>query len=123
MDHTGDDGRRSLELEALEERSRASLIEELRLIEQTRRGYTREQLRRIYQICSIINKCTCRHCGKVYNEVKARGDLKGFCSAKCQHAKSRALGYRKSTKVSVKVRSEYDVLKSAGEVGSVFVVK
>lgn len=57
-------------------------------------------------------KCHCRNCQKVYDSEKARGDYKGFCSAKCQHAKAKELGYRKG-------QSEYQVLHNAKEIGDV----
>jgi hypothetical protein len=60
-------------------------------------------------------KCRCRNCQSVYEESKSRAEWKGYCSAKCQHEKAKALGYRKK-----KGSHEYDVLKRHGEIGSVF---
>jgi hypothetical protein len=59
-------------------------------------------------------KCLCRNCGKKYDSLKARGDWKGYCSAKCQHDKAKAYGYRKGSS-----RSEYDILHSTGLIGDV----
>jgi len=59
-------------------------------------------------------KCQCRNCYKEYESEKARGEWRGFCSAKCQHAKAKELGYSKS-----KHRSEYEVLSRAGLIGDV----
>ncbi len=63
--------------------------------------------------------CKCRNCSKVYEETKARGDWKGYCSAKCQHEKAKTVGYRKGTSGG----SEYDHLNNAKAVGSVYVVQ
>lgn len=59
--------------------------------------------------------CKCRNCAKKYEENESRAELKGYCSAKCQHEKAKKLGYRKSNK-SV---SEYDVLKGVNQIGSI----
>lgn len=95
---------------------RLSLIEELRRIEQSYpQVITRDKRRRAQEILRILHECRCRHCGKTYDELKVRGDWKGFCSAKCQHALAKLLGFKKG-----KGRSEYDVLKLAKCIGSVF---
>lgn len=62
------------------------------------------------------NKCICRTCKKQYNPARARGELNGFCSAKCQHEMANRHGYRRNGS-----RSEYQVLNSANEIGSVLV--
>lgn len=96
--------------------TREMLTEELRQLEGSMRELSREQKRRVQTIAAQLRNCACRNCGKHYDESKARGDYKGFCSAKCQHEKARSLGYRKG-----RDRTEYDVLKRAECVGSVFV--
>lgn len=75
---------------------------------------TRLQQARFGYLCKLWRECKCRECGNVYDNSKARGDLKGFCSAKCQHVKARKCGYRKNG-----TRSEYDVLNAARSIGDV----
>lgn len=50
--------------------------------------------------------CQCRYCDKRYEARKARGEYKGFCSSKCQHARAKELGYSKS-----RHKGEHQVLK------------
>ena len=98
---------------------RARLTEELRLIEGSyEKDITPAKQRRAREIIRLLNQCRCRHCDKVYDERKARGDWKGFCSAKCTHARARYFGWRKGGSVS-----EYTALKNAKCIGSVFVVQ
>ncbi len=97
--------------------TRAALTEELRLLEGSMSRLSREQLARVNQLHSILQQCKCRQCGKLYSMALSRADLQGFCSAKCQHAKAKACGYRKGG------RSEYNCLKAHGEVGSDFTCK
>ena len=59
-------------------------------------------------------KCICRTCKKVYDEHKARGEWKGFCSAKCQHFLAKSLGYSPK-----KHKGEYEVLCAADCIGSI----
>lgn len=58
--------------------------------------------------------CKCRNCGKKYGSLKARGDWKGYCSAKCQHTKAKELGYSKKSDIT-----EYQVLNNANEIGDI----
>jgi hypothetical protein len=102
-----------------QETSRAELEEELRELYGIS-ILTRNDERRIKVICQQLQNCICRKCGKHYNEQKARGDYKGFCSAKCQHAKAHACGYRKSRMTNP---TEYEALHRAGQIGSVYVIK
>lgn len=98
---------------ATDERSR--LREQLRELE-GRFGNV-DHRKEIEQIAKRLRACLCRTCGKVYDMAKGRADFQGFCSAKCQHAKAKACGYKAGAG-----RSEFDALKRAGEVGSVYVV-
>lgn len=98
--------------------NRESLLEELRMIEGCwTRDLTKEKQSRKKQIIALIRQCKCRECSKTYDEAKARGEYKGFCSSKYQHAKAKSLGYKKGSK------SEFDVLKRYNEVGSVYVIQ
>lgn len=58
--------------------------------------------------------CVCRNCRKNYDPKKSRADWKGYCSMKCQHEKAHKLGARD-------IKDEYRVLKSANEIGEVYV--
>lgn len=62
--------------------------------------------------------CKCRNCGRVYEEHKATADWKGYCSQRCLHEKARAHGYSKRLDKFYQ-RSEYDILRRAGQIGSV----
>ena len=68
-----------------------------------------------------MNKCICRQCSKVYDPQKSRAEYRGYCSQKCLHLKSKALGWRKGQKEvrkgygSPQPVSEYDVLHRAGQ--------
>lgn len=85
---------------------REQLQEELRNLEGKNKLRSR-------QIIKILNECVCRNCSKKYDRLKARGDWTGFCSAKCQHVKAKALGFRKGM-------TEYQVLKMAACIGDVY---
>lgn len=99
--------------------TRQELTDELRRIEGSyERDITRKKQKRAQEIIAILRKALCRTCGVEYDFTKARGEYKGFCSAKCQHAKARELGYRKGG-----TRSEYQVLKAAHCIGNNFVTK
>lgn len=103
---------------------RQALMDELTILQDKDVRTVKVQMR-IKEICKQLNCCICRECDKEYDEATARGDLKGFCSAKCQHAMSKRLGYKPKSKnpmAKAAYRSEYDVLKRAGQVGSVFKV-
>lgn len=65
--------------------------------------------------------CECRTCKKEYYEHKSRADLKGFCTARCQHEKAALFGYKKSKKPGWTTHSEYEALKRVNQVGSVVV--
>lgn len=68
--------------------------------------------------------CKCRNCDKVYEEAQARGDWKGYCSAKCQHAKAHKLGYQKKKfDANFTKNTEYETLNKAKAIGSVYVVQ
>lgn len=99
--------------------TRAEMLEELRNLEgawewDKKPGHKQ----RVRKLAEMICLCVCRSCGKNYDNRKARGDYKGFCSAKCQHEKAKKLGFRKG-----KGRHEYDVLKRHGQIGDVPVHK
>lgn len=79
---------------------------------------TKDRIREIRRLIRLVNEAICRTCGKQYATEKSRADYTGYCSAKCLHAKAKELGYRKGGH-----RTEYDVLKSHGDVGSIYVVK
>lgn len=68
---------------------------------------------------AIYMKCQCRNCGKEYPEHKSRADYKGYCSAKCLHDKAKKLGFRKTR--HGRGHYEYDTLKNANEIGSVYI--
>ena len=57
-----------------------------------------------------------------YDGRKARGDWKGFCSAKCQHEMAARCGFKKNQISSGVHNSEYTYLKRAGVLGDVHVV-
>lgn len=73
---------------------------------------TKEKQRRARVLINALNQCKCRNCGIIYDRTKARGEYKGFCSAKCQHTKAKQLGYRKG-----KSLSEFQILKKAKCIG------
>ncbi len=60
--------------------------------------------------------CRCRHCKKEYESSKSRGNYRGFCTATCEHAKAKELGYSKAREAKGG-RSEYDVLKDNNQLG------
>lgn len=64
-----------------------------------------------------MKDCICRTCKKIYEEDKSRAELKGYCSQKCMHEKSREFGFRKEKKGEW---TEYETLRRHNEVGSVF---
>lgn len=96
---------------------RQQYIDEFRQLEGVMEPISREQKQRMAWLVREIRRCHCRNCGGEYDSAKSRGDYKGFCSAKCQHAKARYLGFRP------KKGSEYQVLKSAGCIGDLHVVQ
>lgn len=69
-----------------------------------------------------IYLCRCRNrdCGKSYDARKARGDWKGFCSARCQHAVAKQCGYSRSRNSRDRSHTEYAVLRRVGLIGDVF---
>lgn len=83
----------------------------------------RKARKRVEEICNILHEEVCRNCDKHYDGRKARGDYKGFCSAKCQHQRAKELGYRKGVRTLKGTLTEFDVLKRANCVGSVHVCK
>jgi len=96
---------------------REELRNELRRIEESYvREITPAARRRARQLIRILCECKCRQCAKIYDMNKSRADLSGYCSAKCQHAKAKSLGFIKSIH-----KYEYKILNNAGEIGSVFV--
>ena len=62
--------------------------------------------------------CSCRNCNREYDPIKSRAELKGYCSAKCQHEKSRTLGWRKRNK-----ETESRFLRRHNAVGDKVVIK
>lgn len=94
---------------------RERLREQIRELEG--RFGTVDHSKEVARIAKRLRECVCRTCGKLYDMAKGRADFQGFCSAKCQHAKAKACGYKAGTG-----RSEFEALKRAGEVGSVYVV-
>ena len=78
---------------------------------------TREQRRREQELVRLLSLAICRECNAEYDCRKSRGMWKGYCSAKCQHAMARKLGWRPQFKDP----TEYEVLKRAGEIGDNFV--
>jgi len=58
--------------------------------------------------------CRCRNCQRTYDDQKSRSWWAGFCSQRCMKTKARACGYRPR-----QYRSEYDILKSAKQIGAV----
>ncbi len=63
--------------------------------------------------------CSCRTCAAKYEENKSRAEIKGYCSALCQHEMARKHGYKKPTKKWMAVPSEYTVLKKAEQIGNI----
>lgn len=72
--------------------------------------------------------CTCRNCGKRYNDEKSRADYTGYCTQKCMKAKAKSLGWNEAKEkkltysqrvISFRSDSLYAVLKRAKAVGSV----
>lgn len=57
--------------------------------------------------------CSCRNCYKRYDSNKSRAELRGYCSAKCQHKKARACGPVKDK------NDEYRNLKNAKQIGDI----
>jgi hypothetical protein len=99
--------------------TRQEMIDQVRILEDRyHTTQSRETYREMQALCRQLNRCICRNCGKEYDNQKARGDYRGFCSAKCQHEKARELGYRPS-----KGHREYGVLKSANMIGDDTVIK
>jgi hypothetical protein len=98
---------------------RAMLQEELRILEDKfhHHGLSRDENHRRLFITGLLRQCVCRHCNKVYDNQKARGDWRGFCSAKCQHARAKWFGWRPKGSVS-----EYTALKNAKCIGDVYVI-
>lgn len=57
-------------------------------------------------------KCRCRHCGKIYEHYKARGNYRGYCTIGCEHKKAKELGYTKKNSLS-----EYQILNNRKALG------
>jgi hypothetical protein len=62
--------------------------------------------------------CNCRSCKKPYEEGKSRADLKGYCTQRCLKAMAKKIGMPKPNQRKPGW-PEYDVLKRAGQIGSV----
>ena len=58
--------------------------------------------------------CVCRFCCFVYESKKSRAEIKGYCSASCQHSMAKDLGFKKGG-----LKSEHAVLKQAKEIGNI----
>lgn len=67
--------------------------------------------------------CICRYCEKEYNALTSRADHEGYCSAKCECAKAKSLGYSKTKETSwvgsKNPHTEYGVLRKAKALGRV----
>ncbi len=97
---------------------RDALQRELQQLYDKAHNLSKKERQRMQFLHKQLNLCICRNCHKEYDESTARGDWKGFCSAKCQHLKAKELGYRKNGG-----QSEYTVLNTAKCIGSDFVIK
>lgn len=95
---------------------REQLRNRLRELEAQRND--QERRKEIVRIGKMLRECLCRTCGKSYDMAKSSAPLQGFCSAKCQHTKSKICGYTGIKSAT----SEYEILKQWNAVGSVYVI-